>query len=164
MRRPITSRVHGWMDYTIGPLMGLTPFLFRFHRNKTAAAIPIAYSAASLGTTLFTDYELGMRRRIPLRYHLLGDVGWGALLVASPWLFGFSKQVKYPHVALGAFAIGTGLLTEPEAGDRFGTDAERLAGARVWRRRTARRPAERPGIAGSAGAEFPGSPTMQGPG
>ena len=39
-----------------------------------------------------TDYELCVMRVIPLPVHLEIDIAFGALLAASPWLFGFSGR------------------------------------------------------------------------
>ena len=54
----------------------------------------IAYS-------LFTNYELGVWKVAPMAVHNLIDIAAGALLAASPWIFGFadeSANVWVPHL------------------------------------------------------------------
>lgn len=51
--------------------------------------------------------------------HNLFDIGAGALLAASPWLFGFADQganVWAPFVVVGIAAIGLGLTTKQSGG------------------------------------------------
>jgi hypothetical protein len=51
--------------------------------------------------------------------HNLGDIGAGIVLVASPWIFGFSDasaNVWAPHVIVGLAAIFLGLTTKQTAG------------------------------------------------
>jgi hypothetical protein len=43
--------------------------------------------------------------------HLVLDAAAGALLAASPWLFGFAHQVRGPHLAFGLFSVVASLIT-----------------------------------------------------
>jgi hypothetical protein len=63
---------------------------------------------------LLTRYELGAIKLIPMRVHLGLDMASGVLLAVSPWLFGFSDRVFWPHLILGLIEIGTALMTERE--------------------------------------------------
>ena len=42
---------------------------------------------------------------------LVLDAAAGALLAASPWLFGFAHQVRGPHLAFGLFSVVASLIT-----------------------------------------------------
>ncbi|GAB3507032.1 SPW repeat protein [Spirosoma knui] len=110
--RFIPTNVHGILDYASGALFLASPWLFGFADKPAAKWVPLAAGGAALGSSLFTDYELGAVRKIPMPAHLGLDVAEGALLAASPWLFGFAKKVYVPHLIFGAFAIGAGLLTQ----------------------------------------------------
>lgn len=110
--RLIPTKIHGVLDYLSGALLIASPWLFDFADHETARWIPIAVGIALLGLSLFTDYELGLVRRIPMSTHLTMDMLAGALLAASPWLFGFSDRVYMPHLILGLMEIGAGLLTQ----------------------------------------------------
>ena len=55
----------------------------------------------------------------PMAVHNLFDIAAGALLVASPWIFGFADEgtnVWAPFVVVGIAAIGLGLTTKQSGG------------------------------------------------
>jgi hypothetical protein len=49
---------------------------------------------------------------IPTKVHGLLDYTTGALFIASPWLFGFAKRIRWPHLTFGLLEVGAGLLTQ----------------------------------------------------
>jgi hypothetical protein len=55
--------------------------------------------------SLLTDYEMGLLRWIPFPAHLAIDLAGGVVLIASPWLFGFSDAVRWPHLLPGIMEI-----------------------------------------------------------
>ncbi len=118
--RFIPTRVHGMMDYLIGVLLIAAPWLFDFDRGGAETWVPVLIGASVIVYSLFTDYELGMVRRLSMPTHLMLDLGGGILLAASPWLFGFSDYVWEPHVIVGLLEIGTSLMTRrvPDTGHR----------------------------------------------
>ena len=73
---------------------------------------PVALGAGALLYSLFTDYELGVVRRIPMPVHLGLDLGSGLLLAVSPWLFGFAAFVWVPHLVFGLLEVGAALMTK----------------------------------------------------
>jgi hypothetical protein len=79
--------------------------------------IPVALGAGTVLYSLLTDYEMGAARVIPMPVHLGLDIASGLFLAASPWLFGFSKKVWAPHVAVGLMEVATALLTEMRPGN-----------------------------------------------
>jgi hypothetical protein len=109
--RFISTQAHGVIDYLMGALLIVAPYLFGFADGTAAQWIPQIMGAALIGASLLTDYELGMVRMIPMPIHLGLDVAVGLLLVVSPWLFGFANYVWLPHVIFGLAEIGTGLMT-----------------------------------------------------
>jgi hypothetical protein len=109
--RFIPTRTHGVIDYLMGALLILAPYLLGFADGTAAQWIPQVVGAALIGASLLTDYELGVVRVIPMPVHLFLDVAAGALLAVSPWLFGFADRVAWPHLILGLLEIGMGLTT-----------------------------------------------------
>ena len=83
--------------------------------------VPLILGVGGILYALLTDYELGVLPVLSMPMHLVIDGLGGALLAASPWLFGFADVVYGPHLAFGLFAIGARLVTKTtsEAGPRF---------------------------------------------
>jgi hypothetical protein len=109
--RFVPTRAHGVLDYTVGVLLILAPFLFGFQGTGLAAWLFVVLGAGAIVYSLFTDYEWGLIRAIPMHAHLLLDAGSGVLLAASPWLFGFADRVWLPHLVFGLFEIAASLAT-----------------------------------------------------
>lgn len=116
--RFVSTRVHGCLDYTVGLVAMASPYLLGFANGGAAEFLPVALGFAALVYSLFTDYELGGVRAIPMPVHLRLDAASGALLAASPWLFGFAETVWLPHLTIGLFEIVAALVTRtrPESG------------------------------------------------
>lgn len=110
----ISTKIHGFMDYGMGILLIVLPFLLNFP-DGAATWVPVILGAGTIIYSLFTDYELGWKRVLSMKAHLGIDVAAGILLAASPWLFGFADEVYLPHLILGIIEIGAALLTEKKA-------------------------------------------------
>lgn len=74
--------------------------------------MPVILGAGVIVYSLITKYELGVVDVISMPLHLGLDVGGGILLAASPWIFGFSDEIWWPHVLFGLLEIGAGLMTQ----------------------------------------------------
>jgi hypothetical protein len=109
--RFIPTRTHGVIDYLMGALLIVVPYLLGFADDTMAQWVPQIAGAALIGASLLTDYELGAVRMIPMPVHLGFDVAAGLLLAASPWLFAFADRVWVPYVVFGLAEIGAGLMT-----------------------------------------------------
>jgi general stress protein CsbA len=109
--RFIPTRTHGVIDYLVGALLIIAPYILGFADGTAAQWIPQILGAALIGASLLTDYELGVVRMIPMPVHLFLDVAAGLLLAVSPWLFGFADRVFWPHLVVGVLEIGAGLMT-----------------------------------------------------
>jgi hypothetical protein len=122
--RFIPTRIHGVLDYLVGLLLIAAPWLLGFADGGAETWVPVALGVGALAYSVFTDYELGLVRRLPMPTHLLLDLGSGLLLAASPWLFGFADGtattdgVWVPHLVLGLFEVGAALTTERAPADR----------------------------------------------
>jgi hypothetical protein len=118
--RFIPTKIHGVLDYLTGALLIVAPYILGFADGTAAQWIPQILGAGAILYSLLTDYELGAMRAIPMPVHLFLDAASGALLAASPWLFGFDDRVWLPHVILGLFEIGAALTTRTVPGTRAG--------------------------------------------
>lgn len=118
--RFISTRLHGILDYGVGLLLILSPLLFGFAVGGPVQWLPIAIGFGIVAYSLLTDYELGLSPRLSMPLHLGLDLAGGALLAASPWLFGFAPIAFWPHLLFGLFSIGASLMTERRRGDAPG--------------------------------------------
>ena len=109
--RVIPTRLHGVLDYLVGALLIVAPWLFGFAQGGAETWLPVILGVGALIYSLFTDYELGVVRRLGMGSHLSLDAASGVLLAASPWLFGFSTVVFWPHLTLGLFEVAAALTT-----------------------------------------------------
>jgi hypothetical protein len=110
--RFITTRIHGVLDYVMGLLLIASPWLFGFEHERYVAHLPIILGAGALAYSAVTRYELGVIRVIPMGVHLALDIAAGALLMLSPWLFGFSDRVYAPHLIFGILEFGAAIATQ----------------------------------------------------
>lgn len=109
--RFVPTRLHGIIDYVVGAILMASPYVLGFADGGAAEFVPVALGLAAILYSLFTDYELGAVRAIPMPMHLGLDAASGVLLAASPWLFGFAGQVYLPHLLFGLFEIAASLIT-----------------------------------------------------
>jgi len=105
MMRFIPTRVHAVLDYVTAGVLIAAPAMLGLRKNGMQTWLPMALGVGTIGYSVFTDYELGLCKIIPMPMHLTLDAANGALLAASPWLFGFAEEVSAPHLGLGLFEI-----------------------------------------------------------
>ncbi|HEX8912432.1 MAG TPA: SPW repeat protein [Humisphaera sp.] len=107
----IPTRLHGMLDYSVGTLFVLLPWLLRFHDNLPATAVFVVLGLGAIGYSLVTRYELGLIPLVPMNVHLSIDLVSGLFLMASPWLLGFAHRVYWPHILFGAVEVIVVALT-----------------------------------------------------
>ena len=110
--RFIPTMIHGVMDYAMGLLLIAAPWLLGFADGGAETWVPVILGAGAIVYSLATDYEFGAVRAISMPVHLGLDAASGALLAASPWLFGFDDRVWLPHLILGLVEIGAAVTTQ----------------------------------------------------
>jgi hypothetical protein len=112
----ISTRTHGILDYVVGALLILAPFILNFNRGGAETWVPVILGVGVICYSLITRYELSVAKIIPMPTHLMLDAAGGVLLLASPWLFGFADYVMWPHVIVGLLEIGAAAMTERQPG------------------------------------------------
>lgn len=150
--KPISRRIHGVLDYlTAGGLLAL-PWALGWSGPVASFArllglVTAAYSA-------LTDYELGVRRALSFRAHLMFDAASALAFLAAPLFFRRERAgVRAALAGIGLFELAAALLTNP---DTESTPAERaversaaqLAERAAARGESARRAEARPAVAG----------------
>lgn len=112
--RFIPTSIHGVIDYLWGVALFASPWVLGFSDVTEAKWVAIVFGVGAILYSVFTAYELGVLRIIPMSLHLMLDAAAGALLAASPFLLGFSDQVYVPHLLFGLFSVLASLLTRME--------------------------------------------------
>src|SRR4029079_8155326 len=87
---PIPAFVHGVIEYLAGALFIAAPFLFSF--DDTATAVAIVAGVVILVLTASTALPTGLIKSIPVQAHAVIDFAMAAVLIAAPFLFGFSDD------------------------------------------------------------------------
>jgi hypothetical protein len=100
------------MDYLGGLVLIAAPWLLGFSElDGPAVWVPVTIGAGMIALALMTAYEYGLVGLVSMPGHLVVDFIVGAMLAASPWLFGFASDVWVPHVVLGVGEMGAALMT-----------------------------------------------------
>lgn len=108
--RFLTTRTHGVLNYVIGGLLIVAPWLLGFAAGGAETWVPVIIGVLVIVLALFTRYELGAVKRIPMPIHLWVDGLAGAFLAVSPWLLNYAYLVWAPHLLVGLLLL-TGALT-----------------------------------------------------
>ena len=116
--RMIPTRAHGMMDYLVGVLLIVSPWLFGFaDESGTAKWTFIILGVVVIATSLMTNYELGLMHVLPMHLHLWADALVGLVLALSPWIFGYADDTGtngwLPAVIIGIVELGTAAMSDP---------------------------------------------------
>jgi hypothetical protein len=88
---PVPAFVHGLVEYAAGILFIAAPFLFGFD-DDTATAVSIIAGVLILIVAASTAMSTGLIKSIPVQAHVVLDYILAILLIASPFLVGFSDD------------------------------------------------------------------------
>jgi hypothetical protein len=88
---PIPAFAHGVIEYLAAALLIAAPFLLSFD-NGTATAVSIAAGVLVLVLTSCTALPTGIIKSIPVQAHVVVDYLIALVLIASPFLFGFTAD------------------------------------------------------------------------
>ena len=117
---PIPRFVHGAIEYLAGVLLIVSGFLLDF-KSSAAIAASIILGLLVLVMAASSDGPSSLINTIPLSVHVLLDYALAAVLVAAPFLFGFSDETAATafFIILGVVhllvTIGTRFRAEKEA-------------------------------------------------
>jgi hypothetical protein len=114
----IPTKIHGILDYAGGAGSLAAP---RILRDRRASAILAMAGMGTLVTSTLTDYELGVRRLVPMRMHLMADAGTGAILLTAAGFLrrrGARLMDCAPLVLVGTTELVAAALTDRVPGDR----------------------------------------------
>jgi hypothetical protein len=115
--RFIPTSVHGAIDHVVGPTLVIAPTLLRLRGTSPEGIVARAVGGAEALYSNLTDYELSVKKVVPMPVHLALDAVGGATLAIVPQLTGARQRGKkhwVPHLAIGAMEIGMAVLTKTE--------------------------------------------------
>jgi hypothetical protein len=109
----ISTFTHGILDYAMAGVLAVVPRALGWRKETTNL---LAADAVILtGYSLFTRYELGAVKRLPMPWHLAIDALGGLLYLLAPWFVPKEKRaVKNILMMKGAMTVAAALLTETE--------------------------------------------------
>ncbi len=120
---PISRFLHGAFEYVAGALLIAAPFLLAFDAGA-AVALSIVAGVLLIAVAASTEGPTSLINSLPLPVHLLLDLALAAVLIASPFLFGFSDESSPT-----AFFIVLGVLhLLVTIGTRFKAEHDRTDG------------------------------------
>lgn len=82
---------HGLLEYGAGAFLLAAPFAFSFD-SDAATAVAIVAGLGVLALAASTASSTGLAKVIPLGVHVLLDLAVVGVLVAAPFVFGFSDE------------------------------------------------------------------------
>ena len=85
----ISMSVHVLIEYGIGILTILSPFLFSFD-DESAKIVAVLIGAGILVLAVVSDAPTGLARSLPTASHVVIDYVLGLLFLVAPFVFGFS--------------------------------------------------------------------------
>jgi hypothetical protein len=115
--RFLSTRLHGAADYVMSIVLLAWPTA-----TGVDAHSPFGWAVAAVGVciflfSMFTDYEYGVLRILPIRLHLALDAIAGIVLVAIGILAGLRTWMWLVVSIFGAMELLAVLLTRPQASD-----------------------------------------------
>jgi hypothetical protein len=118
---PIPIFVHGLIEYAAGVLFIIAPFLLNFD-SGAATAFSIIVGVAVISLTATSGLPVSLISSISRPAHVVLDYLLAVLLIASPFIFGFSDETG-PTVFFIALGLAHLLITigtrfrEPKSAD-----------------------------------------------
>lgn len=123
---PIPLLVHGAIEYVAAAVLIVAPFLLGFD-SGAATALSIVLGVVVLAIAAATDGPTSLVNQIPRPAHVALDYVLVVVLIAIPFLAGFSSETA-PTVLFIALGVAHLLIT---IGTRFRTDAEAKPAAKT---------------------------------
>jgi hypothetical protein len=108
----ITRKAHAVIDYVAAIMLIALPWVLDFAHGGYETIIPVVLGIATILYSLCTAYEFGPIKLISFNAHILLDTLSALLLIVSPLLFNFYKNIVLPDVIFGVLEICVILMTE----------------------------------------------------
>jgi hypothetical protein len=117
-RGPIPLNTHAMLEPLMALLIIASPWLFGYSEVDEATTLAVIVGVVMLLAGSMTRWRYSLMKLIPLRIHFMTDLAIAALLILSPFIFGFSDEGGATRfmIIVGALEALTALGTrwEPE--------------------------------------------------
>jgi hypothetical protein len=112
MRKPISPRMHGMIDYGTAAAVAAAPAVMNV--PPRARNLFEGLAAGYGGLSSMTKYPLSLKRVVPFKAHGAAELAIGALLPAMPWILGFADNRAARNLCFGltALTLVVSLLTD----------------------------------------------------
>ena len=110
--------VHGVLDYAVVLAFALAPAVVGL--SGTPRYLSFTLSGVHLALTLATDFPAGVIKVVPMKIHSAIELVVGPVLIAAPWLLGFSGDggAYGFYQAAGAIIFVTWVITDYSDGSK----------------------------------------------
>lgn len=109
--RFIPTRVHGVLDYLVGATLLALPWILGW--NYPEDVMLMILGGGTIVASLFTNYELGLFKVIPMAAHLMLDTFVALFLIVAPFAYANIDTVPgYIMMALGATELLAVLMSK----------------------------------------------------
>jgi hypothetical protein len=126
---PLPVFLHGLVEYVAGALFIALPLLLDYE-SGAATAVSIVLGVILICVAASTDWSLSLNNQIPKPAHFALDWVIAGVLLASPFLFGFSGETAPTVVFLLAGVLHILMTIGTRFGPKVDRDAERRARAK----------------------------------
>ena len=103
MRKPISPRIHGVLDYATSAAVATVPRTMNF--PKPARVLFESLAAGYTGVSAVTDYPLSVKRLVPFKAHGATELAIAAVLPFLPWALGFADHRAARNLCFGLTAL-----------------------------------------------------------
>jgi hypothetical protein len=124
---PIPQAVQGLLEYLAGFLFIAAPFLFDYTSAGVATAASIVVGILFLVLAAMSSGPTGLAKQLAPAVHALLDAVLAIVLIAAPFVLGFSSDVTPRNLFLIAGVIWLLVTIGSRYGSRPGPDAEPVA-------------------------------------
>jgi hypothetical protein len=117
---PIPLYLHGLIEYLAAAVLVVAPFALGFD-SDAAVAVSIVAGVLVIFVAATTSGPTSLVNQVPLAVHVLLDYVLAGLLIAAPFLFGYSDETAPTAFFIGLgvahllVAVGTRYLPEERA-------------------------------------------------
>ena len=121
---PFPAFLHGLAEYIGGALFIALPLLLDYD-SGAATAVSIIIGVVMIGIAATTDWGFSLVNQIPKAVHFAIDFILAAVLIASPFLFGFSDESTPTAIFIAAGVLHLLLTIGTRFGRKAAADAEK---------------------------------------